>query len=127
MRDMHEQEYIDYVGAKLAWLRRIAYLLCQDWHRADDIAQATITALYIHWRKAHSADQIDAYVRTMLVRTFLNDQRSAWSRRVRLVDTMPELPADGVDRDVSITLRAAMLTLPARDNEPPSCCGSTAI
>jgi RNA polymerase sigma-70 factor (sigma-E family) len=111
---MHEQEYIEYVGAKIVWLRRIAYLLCQDWHRADDIAQATITALYVHWRRARAADHIDAYVRTMLVRTFLTEQRSAWSRRVRLVDVVPELPTTSEDPDLSITLRAAMATLPAR-------------
>jgi DNA-directed RNA polymerase specialized sigma24 family protein len=27
-------------------LRRVAYLLCQDWHRADDLVQVAITRLY---------------------------------------------------------------------------------
>jgi RNA polymerase sigma-70 factor (sigma-E family) len=114
VRDMHEQEYTDYVSAKLMWLRRTAYLLCQDWHRADDIAQTTITSLYMHWHKARVADNLDAYVRTMLVRTFLSDRRSAWSRRVRLVDTVPETAAAGADPDLPIALRAAIGSLPAR-------------
>jgi DNA-directed RNA polymerase specialized sigma24 family protein len=40
-----EQEYVEYVAARLAPLRRIAYLLCGDEHRADDLVQQTITTL----------------------------------------------------------------------------------
>jgi hypothetical protein len=31
------EDYTAYVTAKAHWLRKIAYLLCQDWHRADDL------------------------------------------------------------------------------------------
>jgi DNA-directed RNA polymerase specialized sigma24 family protein len=34
--------------ATLAWLRRLAYLLGQDWHSADDLVQATVTRLFTH-------------------------------------------------------------------------------
>ena len=27
-------DYVEYVEGRLAWLRRLAYLLCQDWHEA---------------------------------------------------------------------------------------------
>jgi DNA-directed RNA polymerase specialized sigma24 family protein len=47
-----ERRYVEYVSGRLAWLRKVAYLLCQDWHRADDLAQAAITRLYVHWRSA---------------------------------------------------------------------------
>jgi hypothetical protein len=30
-------------------LRRLALLLCQDWHRADDLAQAAITKPPAKW------------------------------------------------------------------------------
>jgi DNA-directed RNA polymerase specialized sigma24 family protein len=65
-----DTEFTEYVQAWLTWLLRVAYLLCQDWDRADDLVQATVTRLYVHWGKARSADQIDGYVRRILVRGF---------------------------------------------------------
>jgi len=80
-------DYVEYVEGRLTWLRRLAYLLCQDWHEADDLVQATLTRLYTYWPRAAGMDNIDAYVRTILVRTFLGERRSAWSRRVLLPGT----------------------------------------
>lgn len=70
-----DDEYTAYVSARMTSLRRTAYMLCQDWHRADDLVQATITQLYVHWARA--ADHTDAYARTVLVREFLGERRSA--------------------------------------------------
>jgi hypothetical protein len=36
VKDDDEQHYIEYVSSRLPWLRKVAFLLCQDWHRADD-------------------------------------------------------------------------------------------
>ena len=40
MRPSREAEYTDYIQGRLPWLRRVAYLLCQDWQRADDLVQS---------------------------------------------------------------------------------------
>ena len=64
-------------------LRVYALSLTRDSVRADDLVQQTITTLYVKWRRARAADNLDAYVRTMLVRTFLDEKRLAWAR-VRL-------------------------------------------
>ncbi|WP_280837421.1 hypothetical protein [Micromonospora sp. A200] len=45
-------EYVDYVTARIPALRRLAYLLAGDEHRADDLVQQTITTLYVKWRRA---------------------------------------------------------------------------
>lgn len=87
---MADDEYTEYVTAALPWLRRTAYLLCGDVHSADDVVQVAITRLYTNWRKARAADNLDAYVRAILVRTFLNERRRPWSR-VRLFDRVDEL------------------------------------
>jgi hypothetical protein len=79
-----QADYVEYVEARLAWLRRLAYLLCQDWHSADDLVQATVTRLFTHWPRASRMDNTDAYVRRILVRTFLSERRSPWFRRVLL-------------------------------------------
>ena len=80
MNPAGEREYAEYVTARLPALHRAAYLLTGDAHRADDIVQATLTALYVHWRKARAADNIDAYVHRMLTHQFLDEKRLAWSR-----------------------------------------------
>src|SRR5262249_15990480 len=97
MRAEYEAEYVEYVTARLGRLHRAAYLLCGDAPRADDIVQATVTALYVQWRRARSAEHLDAYVHRILVRRYLDEKRLAWSRVV-LSATSPELAApDGYD------------------------------
>jgi RNA polymerase sigma-70 factor (sigma-E family) len=89
-----ERDYVDYAQAHLPSLRRLAYRLCGDWTGADDLVQECLVALYRHWRKASAADEIDAYVRTMLVHAYLADRERSWSRRVRLFAevTPPQVP-----------------------------------
>ena len=96
-----DDEDTEYVSARMMSLRRTAYLLCQDWHRADDLVQATITKLYVHWSRARAADHIDAYARTVLVREFLGERRSAWARRVSLDGRVAEARADATDHDAA--------------------------
>ncbi|MFI9814522.1 SigE family RNA polymerase sigma factor [Saccharothrix variisporea] len=86
-----DEEFTAYVTAALPRLRRLAYVLCGDAHRGDDVVQIAITRLYTHWRKARAADDLDAYARTVLVRAFLNEHRRRWSL-VRLVGGSAELP-----------------------------------
>ncbi len=115
VRATDEQQYTEYVTARLPTLRRIAYLLCGDSHRADDIVQNAITRLYIHWTRAKAADNIDAYVRTIVVRTFLNEQRTGWLSRVRLVRETPDRPVrEGPDVETTEVLHAALARVPPR-------------
>ncbi|MBQ0895312.1 SigE family RNA polymerase sigma factor [Micromonospora sp. U56] len=114
MRDGSEMEYVDYVTARIPALRRLAYLLAGDEHRADDLVQQTITTLYVKWRRAQAADHLDAYVRTMLVRTYVDERRLAWAR-VRLFRETPEPPpfedAGVEERQI---VRAALSRVPRR-------------
>jgi hypothetical protein len=90
-----DDEFTEYISERMMSLRRTAFMLCQDWHRADDLVQAAITRLYVHWGRARAADHIDACARTVLVREFLGERRSAWARRVSLDGQVP--PADAGD------------------------------
>jgi DNA-directed RNA polymerase specialized sigma24 family protein len=97
VRPAREAEYTDYIQGRLPSLRRVAYLLCQDWQRADDLVQTA------------------AYARTILIRTFLAERRSAWSRRVTLFSAYPDLPAAAdADPDTRLDVRAALASLPPR-------------
>jgi RNA polymerase sigma-70 factor (sigma-E family) len=98
----------------MLWLRRVAYLLCQDWAGADDLVQSAITRLYLHWGKARNAASIDAYTRTILVRIFISERRSGWYRRVLLVEAHHDAPGRYFDHDARLDVRAALATLPPR-------------
>jgi RNA polymerase sigma-70 factor (sigma-E family) len=114
MRPEQEREYVEYVSGRLARLHRTAYLLCGDAHRAEDIVQATLTALYVGWKRAGRADNLDGYVHRILVRRYLDDRRRRWSR-VQLGDLpeLPDRPAAGAegrleDRDELLTALRAL-------------------
>jgi RNA polymerase sigma-70 factor (sigma-E family) len=110
-------EYDTYVASRIPSLRRSAYLLCGDWDRGDDLVQKVLTQLYMVWSRASRIDNMDAYVRAMLVRRFLDDRRSGWARRVTLTDSSvtPEPTAAAEpDPTVRLDVRAALASLPPR-------------
>ncbi|WP_290052367.1 SigE family RNA polymerase sigma factor [Amycolatopsis solani] len=107
-------DFTEYVTARAGWLRKVAYLLCGDWHRADDLVQSAITRLYANWPRASRADNLDGYARRTLVNTFLAEQRTSWWKRVDLRGTEHERPAPGSDVEAALDLRAALDRLPAR-------------
>jgi RNA polymerase sigma-70 factor (sigma-E family) len=109
-----DAEYTEYVAARLSSLRRLAAVLCDDWQRADDLVQATLIKLYVHWGRVRTADHADAYARTVLVREFVHERRSTWVKRVSLSGTVTDSPAAAVDHDAGLDLRAAVAALPTR-------------
>ena len=117
VRSTREAEYTEYVQARLGWLRRTAYLLCQDWQGADDLVQQAITRLYTHWGRARDATSLDAYTRTILVRTFLAERRASVGRRVTLpggYGGYERHPVPVHDHDARLDVRAALSSLPPR-------------
>jgi RNA polymerase sigma-70 factor (sigma-E family) len=112
--DEHELEYLEYVRERGQSLRKVAYMLTQDWHAADDVAQTAITQLYLHWRRVRAADNLDGYVRRVLVNAFLSEQRRGWRSRVRLEAVLPEHPVASDDLAERVTVRAALVQVPPR-------------
>ncbi|MER7849928.1 SigE family RNA polymerase sigma factor [Kitasatospora sp. NPDC096077] len=109
-----DAEFTEYVASRAGWLRKVAYLLCGDWHRADDLVQETITKLYVHWSRASRADNLDGYARRTLVNTFLAEQRTSWWRRTVRTDVDPESAVAALDLEASLDLRRALAALPPR-------------
>src|SRR6195952_1363460 len=70
------QEFREFARSRAAPLHRAAYLLCGDWHLADDIVQETLVKAYRHWSRVRRADNPDAYVRRILV----NETNRPWKR-----------------------------------------------
>ncbi|MEU4763887.1 SigE family RNA polymerase sigma factor [Actinosynnema sp. NPDC023794] len=108
MDQRDEQEFAEYFVARREAVRRTAFLLCGDWHRADDFAQTAFVALHRRWRKVRDKQALDAYVRRTLVRAVIDESRRPW-RRERFVDEVPEQPsADGEVAD-SVATREALV------------------
>lgn len=96
MEERDEQDFAEYFVARRDAVRRSAYLLCGDWHRADDLAQTAFVALHRRWRKIRDRGALDAYVRRTLVRAVIDESRRPW-RRERFVDELPEVARPGDD------------------------------
>jgi RNA polymerase sigma-70 factor (sigma-E family) len=111
-----DEEFAEYAAGRMVALRRLAVLLSQDGHRADDLVQAAITRLYVHWPKARAAGDIDAYTRSILVREFLRERGTSWARRVALTGQLPERPSAGHDSDAAVDMQAALAALPQRQH-----------
>ena len=72
--------YTEFVRARQTHLRRIAYAVCGDWHRADDLLQTALVKLYVAWPRLHRDGCEEAYVRTIIVRANIDESRRPWRR-----------------------------------------------
>ncbi|WP_405021134.1 SigE family RNA polymerase sigma factor [Kitasatospora sp. NBC_00070] len=109
-----DAEFTAFVTSRSGWLRKVAYLLCTDWHRADDLVQECIAKLYVNWHRATRADNLDGYARTVLVNTFLAEQRTSWWRRTARGQAVVDGAAPIGELEASLDLRRALAALPAR-------------
>ncbi|MFE2753685.1 SigE family RNA polymerase sigma factor [Actinosynnema sp. NPDC059335] len=106
-----DREFGEYVDARALVMRRTAYLLCGDWHRAEDLVQTALTKLYVAWPRVRRDGAVDAYARKVLVRAAIDDSRRAFRRRETVVDEVPDVPVAGAGSDFDV--RRALASLPA--------------
>jgi RNA polymerase sigma-70 factor (sigma-E family) len=108
-----QDDFSEYFAARAHALRATAYLLCGDWHRAEDITQVAMTKLYLAWPRLRDQG-MDAYARKVLVRTFLAENRRLWRRREHLTHSLPDPPTTDADADQRMLVEAALATVPPR-------------
>ena len=109
-----ETAYRDFVTSRIAHLRRVAFLVCGDWHTAEDAVSTALAKLYVAWDKVRDRERVDAYARTMVVRAVLDERRRPWRRERDPYDeamtaSVPDRTAQVHDR---ILLRRALESLP---------------
>ena len=73
-----EPDFNVYVAARRAKFFRTACLLCGDPHRAEDIVQDTLARLFVNWPRVSRADNVEGYVRRILVNSHYSDRRRPW-------------------------------------------------
>lgn len=107
-----EPEFSAYVTARRAQLYRAACLLCGDPHRAEDVVQDTLARLYANWPRVTRADNVEGYVRRVLVNSHYSDRRRPWRRESASssLDLPPLEP--GVAHEDADVIWAAIRSLP---------------
>ncbi|OMI84728.1 RNA polymerase subunit sigma-24 [Streptomyces sp. M1013] len=111
---VREREFREYAEARQAQLRRPAYLLCGDWFQAQDLTQTALMKLCAAWGRVRRHGNVDAYARTILTRTFIDQQR-AGSWREEPVSEPPEQSAGVPDGpELRMVMREALMELSPR-------------
>jgi DNA-directed RNA polymerase specialized sigma24 family protein len=115
-RAARDEEFTAFVAAAAPRLRRTAYLMCRDWHLAQDLAQITLAKMYASWGRIRQADNLEAYSRRVLMNTVFDLKMRRSNSEVVSAD-LPERPGPGPDAgvDLHVALLAALATLPVRD------------
>ena len=106
-----DQEFAEFFSARFEGARRIAYAMCGSWPDAEEIAQSAFVKMYARWPKIR-IETVDAYLRTVLTRVFLDTKRRGRARE-QVVAELPETiaPPDAGPAE-RLALRAALLTVP---------------
>jgi RNA polymerase sigma-70 factor (sigma-E family) len=112
------ESFDSFVVAELPRLRWRAFVLCGDWYEADDLVQETLVKVYRRWPKLRRRAELGGYVRTTLVRTFLNARRSGWWRHEAAQAELPETAEPAPDQyamtDGKVVLESALRRLGPR-------------
>jgi RNA polymerase sigma-70 factor (sigma-E family) len=90
VRKSDDERFREFARGNAAGLRRSAYLLCGDWHLADDLTQTTLIKLHGAWPRVARRHQPVSYARKILLRCWLDERRRPWRRAERRVGDMPD-------------------------------------
>jgi RNA polymerase sigma-70 factor (sigma-E family) len=70
-----DDEYVEFAAAAQPRLRRTAYLMCGDWHRASDLAQEALIRVYVAWPRLEGHGGLHTYARKALVSVAIDQGR----------------------------------------------------
>lgn len=107
-------------------LRRTAYLLCGDWHLAEDLAQTALEKVYVAWPKLERQEHPEAYAKRVLINAFLDGRRRKSSGEMTGID------ADALARTPPLPMATPNCGSPSSTRCTPSnhatapcwCCGT---
>ena len=106
------EEFTEFAAAAAARLRRTAFLLCGDWHTAEDLTQATLARMFVSWRRISRQDAVYAYASRTLVNAYLSDRRRRG--REMLTGWLPETAVEPRGCEVRMVVLEALATLPPK-------------
>ena len=80
MRRRSEADFTEFAAAALRRLRRTAYLMCGDWHRAEDAAQDALVRIYRAWDRLDHDAGLTTYAHRAVVSVVLDQAKRPWRR-----------------------------------------------
>ncbi|NYJ02525.1 RNA polymerase sigma-70 factor (sigma-E family) [Nocardioides thalensis] len=96
----------DYFGAVAPAMRRTAYLVVRDWHRAEDMVQTTFVKLYVAWPRIRP-DGLAAYARRTLMNACLSHLRK--NRREAVSELLPDRSVELAASDMDLSRALSLL------------------
>src|SRR4051812_23045346 len=93
--------FADFVTAKSPELLRSAWLLTGDWHVAHDLVQTSLEKVWPRWGK--SIEHPEAYVRRVMLTTYLSWRRRRWTSEVP-TEVMPDRSGGHEHPDLRLAL-----------------------
>ncbi|HVK20394.1 MAG TPA: SigE family RNA polymerase sigma factor [Actinokineospora sp.] len=109
-----DRGFAEYFAAKSDAMRGTAYLLCGDWHRAEDLVQTSFIKLYRAWNRIGEPGRLDAYTRQILVNTFLDETRRGFFRREQVTAEPADWAVEHTGPEDRLVLLRALARVPAR-------------
>ncbi|MEK8106687.1 SigE family RNA polymerase sigma factor [Micromonospora sp. M12] len=111
-----QAEFTAFVETTAPRLRRTAYLMCRDWHLAQDLTQTTFAKMYANWGRIRQTTNLEAYSRRVLMNAVF-DQNKRRSASELVLAELPDQPRQRTDdtAELHVTLLRALATLPIRD------------
>ncbi|TDC34051.1 SigE family RNA polymerase sigma factor [Kribbella albertanoniae] len=115
MRRRDDAEFTEFALATARRMRRTAYLMCGDWHRAEDATQDALVKVYRRWGHLQRDGRLVSYANHAVVSAVLDQSRRRWRSEVvggveRADTASPDATLIVDDRSVVIQ---AMSKLPA--------------
>ena len=107
------EEFVEFVEAVYPQLRRTAFLLCGDWHTAEDLAQTALEKVFVSWHRIRQQDAVHAYTHRTLVNSYLAHKRLKRSGEL-LTGWLPERATEAPATETRIMALDALATLPPR-------------
>jgi RNA polymerase sigma-70 factor (sigma-E family) len=102
----YDEEFTAFAVASIPDLRRTAYLMCGNWHHAEDAAQEALIRVYRSWRRVDKREGLLAYARRTTIRILIDQSRRPW-RREKSTDR-PE-STQAVDPTAEVDERESMV------------------
>ncbi|MGP3916723.1 SigE family RNA polymerase sigma factor [Nonomuraea sp. 10N515B] len=114
MNPDQQRDFTEFVVGRSDSLIRLAYVLTNDQHAAEDLLQTALAKTARHWRRIR--DNPEAYVRRIMYHEQVGRWRSRRWDRESVVPAPPDRAADDRTHEVEtrITLAQALRILPAR-------------
>ena len=94
MRRRDEADFTEFAAAAIGRLRRTAYLMCGDWHRAEDAAQDALVRIYRRWDRLNRVQGLNTYAHRVVVSVVLDQAKRPWRREHSTAEPGEQLRPD---------------------------------